>query len=98
MKVPTIATVRITILIASFAFVFTFIVVLLMGPGEFLLGLTVASDLSNASWVPNPGAWQPECRVLRIGRKVESNTVFCPVDDADATRTGLNSPSKNARV
>jgi hypothetical protein len=39
MKVPTIATVRIAILIASFAFVFTFIVVLLVGPGEFLLGL-----------------------------------------------------------
>jgi hypothetical protein len=43
-KVPIITTVRIAILATSFAFIFTFIVVLLLGPGEFLLGSTVASD------------------------------------------------------
>jgi hypothetical protein len=44
MKVPTNPTVRIAILIASAAFILTFIVVLLIEPGEFLLRLSVASD------------------------------------------------------
>jgi len=52
MKVPTITAVRIAILIASFAFIFFIFVVLCSW--ESCFGSSVASDLTDATGVPNP--------------------------------------------
>src|SRR5450631_1618447 len=62
MKVPTIPTARIAILIASFAFIFTIVVLLSTWDFVSLLGPSVASDLSNASLVPNPAHRSAACR------------------------------------
>ena len=70
MNVPTIPTARIAILIASFALILT--IVLLLVPGDFvsLLGPSVASDLSNASWVPNPTEGSDACKAGSFPQKL----------------------------
>lgn len=67
MKVPTITTARTAILTASFAFILTFIVLLLRVTGKFLLGLSVASafiESKSCSKLDEPGRIAVEAALL----------------------------------
>ena len=81
MNAPTSPIIRIEILIASFAFIFAFIVVLLFCSWDFvfLLGLPVASDFGNASCVPNPTHWSVAYSHQNFPTKTTVNPGFRPI-------------------
>jgi hypothetical protein len=99
MNVPTRPIIRIEILIASFEFIFAFIVVLLFCSWDFvfLLGLPVASDFGNASCVPNPTHWSAAYSHQNFPTKTTVNPGFLPIWAPTLFRPGSKNSNKSAR-
>lgn len=95
MKVPTITAVRIATLIASFAFIFTFIVVLLCSwgiscsvrPSQVTLVMQAAFQTRHMGL---PRA------VARISQKNDGKSGFWPIWDLTLSRPGSKNSNKSA--
>ena len=96
MKAANSPTVRIANRIASFAFIFTFMVVLLWVLGVFLIGSSVASDFSNATSVPKRANRTVRCAPAAFLRKTWVNQGFGRVWSFFPVRQRPAMPNKSA--